>query len=131
MVKERPEIVMARTVWSGNEGLFVNTKVSGIPVTMLVDTGASITILKTDYLRCLPKTVTEHVKMVTSYLVSATGDRTPFKESVMLVLKLAINKFSMKYGSQIFKMKELLVLTSCQNIIVIFHSGNLNWQLVV
>lgn len=70
---------MTKKVWSGNEGLFINTKVSGIPVTMLVDTGASITILKTDYLHCLPRTVTEQLEMVTTYLVSATGDRIPFQ----------------------------------------------------
>ena len=45
---------------------------------MLVDTGASITILKTEYLRCLPITVSEKVEVVTSSLVSATGDRIPF-----------------------------------------------------
>lgn len=35
--QDRPEFIMARTVRLNNEGLFVNTKADGRPVTMLVD----------------------------------------------------------------------------------------------
>lgn len=45
---------------------------------MLVDTGATITILRSDLLNCLPRWLTEQMEMVNSSLVTATGERTPF-----------------------------------------------------
>ena len=45
---------------------------------MLVDTGATITILRTDFIQSLPKDVSEQLENVNSFLITATGDRTPF-----------------------------------------------------
>lgn len=59
-----PETVQINETWINDEGLFVKLRVQGEDIAMLVDTGASVTILSEKFIESLPDTITPIMKPV-------------------------------------------------------------------
>lgn len=83
----------------GDEGLFVSTKIQDFPVNMLVDTGASVTVINRKIFEKLPLSSQNLVTPVTLNLVTATGETSAF-----------IGKFNVeiKIGSHIINHEVLI-----------------------
>lgn len=73
-----PETVQINETWINDEGLFVKLRVQGEDIAMLVDTGASVTILSEKFIESLPDTITPIMKPVKTTLITATKESTPF-----------------------------------------------------
>lgn len=73
-----PETVQINETWINDEGLFVKLRVQGEDIAMLVDTGASVTILSEKFIESLPDTITPIMKPVKTTLTTATKESTPF-----------------------------------------------------
>lgn len=78
----------------GDEGLFVSTEIHGNPVTMLVDTGASVTILKREIFETLKPSCPNLLKPVDLNLTTATGEIAPLLGKIVVDIKLGNYSFS-------------------------------------
>ena len=69
-----------------NEGYFINVRIENIYIKMLIDTGASVTILRNDiYENLLSKPKTESVRV---RLVNAIGELSPFYDKADMKLNI-------------------------------------------
>jgi predicted aspartyl protease len=68
------------------EGYFINVRIENIYIKMLIDTGASVTILRNDiYDNLLSKPKSESVR---ASLVNATGELSPFYGKAYIKLNI-------------------------------------------
>lgn len=74
--------------------MFVKVRVRGEDIAMLVDTGASVTLLSEKFIESLPGTMTPIMKPVNTTLITATGESTPF---------LGQSKVSLSIGTETFE----------------------------
>ncbi|KAL3862817.1 hypothetical protein ACJMK2_008763 [Sinanodonta woodiana] len=77
-MKEGPTDIMVSNVNDSNHGFFVCAKIQNYKVPLLVDTGASVTIISHKFKEKLSSMEKLHIKPVKLNLVTATGDRRPF-----------------------------------------------------
>lgn len=78
----------------GDEGLYALTYINGVPVKMLVDTGASVTILKKELFEKLPLTSKETLQPVNLSLVTATGETSAFLGKIHLDIDMGRYTFT-------------------------------------
>ena len=67
-----------RQNWSIDEGYFVCTKVEGIPITFLIDTGSNVSILSKGLVDQFPPEFHKEIQPTKTKLLSVTGEVTPF-----------------------------------------------------
>ena len=88
---EKPEIVLVNSSWSNDDGLYVPVKIQSVKTSMLVDTGANVTILNTNYIKALEKSNCPEIHKVNKTLVTATGESSPFYGKAVVTIQLGKN----------------------------------------
>lgn len=75
-----------------DEGLFVLAKVSDTQISMLVDTGSNVTIIRKSLTDSWPTSVRQCITPVNMTLVTATGDSVPFLGKISVDIELGEQK---------------------------------------
>lgn len=95
-VQERPnEIVIS--INDDNNGLFVPITIGNVQVPLLVDTGATVTILSKEYLRKLDPFQELVIEPILLNMVTATGDKRPFYGKCCLDIVLGSQKLTHQF----------------------------------
>ena len=89
-----------------NEGLFVAAHIQSQPIPLLVDTGATSSILSEKFIKTLSPPL--QIKPVSINLVTATGDKKPF---------VGESEVTVKLGGHIFTHKVLIADISNEGIL--------------
>lgn len=77
-----------------DEGEFVKARIEGLPITMLVDTGATFTVLQESVFRRLPKALQANLGHDKKVMLTATGEPTPVLG--FLRVKIEMNGYVVK-----------------------------------
>lgn len=64
--------------WLNGDGLYIRSFVQGVPISLLVDTGANISILSIDFFENLCENVKPPLVNVKIAMMTATGEVSPF-----------------------------------------------------
>ena len=75
--------------WLNGDGLYIRSYVQGVPIALLVDTGANISILSVDFFKNMPENKKPGLESVNIAMLTATGEVSPF---------FGKGKFSLKVG---------------------------------
>ena len=68
--------------WLNGDGLYIRSFVQGVPISLLVDTGANISILSVDFFENLCENVKPPLVNVTIAMMTARGEVSPFHGKV-------------------------------------------------
>lgn len=81
------------SAWLNGDGLYIRSYVQDIPIALLVDTGANISIISVGFFRNMPESVKPEVNSVNIAMLTATGEVSPF---------FGKGKFGLKLGEMDF-----------------------------
>lgn len=81
------------SAWLNGDGLCIRSYVQGIPIALLVDTGANISIISVGFFRNMPESVKLEMNSVNIAMLTARGEVSPF---------FGKGKFGLKLGEMDF-----------------------------
>lgn len=74
-------------------GLFVGANIQGTPMTMLIDTGANVTIVSENSFKCIEPSLRPQTTPVYSKLITATEAAIPFIGQTQVEIQIDNNRF--------------------------------------
>jgi predicted aspartyl protease len=86
VIEETPEIVQIDLIRKTNDGLFIEGTIQQQSLTFLVDTGASVTVIKTNVYQDLAPSNRPPLEEVNARMVTADGTPIPFLGKGMFTL---------------------------------------------
>jgi predicted aspartyl protease len=85
---ERPTTVNISSWGTPEEGIDIDTIICSKPISMLIDTGASVTILSQQFLNTIDPSLKPEIISVNIKMKSATGEISSFLGQIAVELKL-------------------------------------------
>lgn len=76
------------SAWLNGDGLYIRSYVQDIPIALLVDTGANISIISVGFFRNMSESVKPEMNSVNIAMLTATGAVSPFFGKGKFSLKL-------------------------------------------
>jgi hypothetical protein len=105
---ERPTTVNISSWGTPEEGIYIDTMICTKPISMLVDTGASVTILSQTFLNPIDPSLKPEMLPVNIKMKTATGEISSFLGQIAFELKL---------GKNLIKHKVLIANISIEGIL--------------
>ena len=84
-------------MWGQDEGCFVLAKANNLSDTMLVDSGASVSILRKDVFDSIPSSPRPSIEPGCMNLLTATGQASAFIGKIMLDIRLKNHIFTHEF----------------------------------
>lgn len=66
------------SAWLNGDGLYIRSYVQGVPIALLVDTGANVSIISVGFFRNMPESTKPELDSVNIAMLTATGEVSPF-----------------------------------------------------
>lgn len=82
------------SVWLNGDGLYIRSYVQGVPIALLVVTGANISIISVGFFRNMPESTKPELDSVNIAMLTATGEVSPFFGKGQFSLKMGEMDFS-------------------------------------
>ena len=88
---ERPQSVTIGSWGAADEGFYIDTTICGKPISLLVDTGASVTIISKKFLDNIDSALVPGISTVKIKMMTATGELTPFNGETQIYIRFGKN----------------------------------------